>query len=57
VGYPRGAECDPDQWVAWLVGPAPTLLAKDHLPDLTFAFSTQIFKYLVFNDPDWDYSN
>ena len=55
VGYPRGAECDPDQWVAWLVGPAPTL-AKDHVPDLTFAFSTQIFKYLVFNDPDWDYS-
>ena len=50
------AECDPDQWLAWLVGPIPPLLAKDHVPDLTFAFGTQVFKFLVFNQPDWDYS-
>jgi feruloyl esterase len=56
-GYPRGAECDPDQWVAWLVGPLPPFLAQDRVPDLTFAFGTQIFKYLVFNKPDWDYSS
>lgn len=55
-GYTRGAECDPDQWIAWLVGPAPSLVAKDHVPDLTFAFGTQVFKYLVFDNPDWDYS-
>ncbi len=55
-GYQSGAECDPDQWMAWLVGPIPPLLAKDHVPDLMFAFGTQIFKYLVFNNPDWDYS-
>ena len=55
-GYSPGAECDPDQWIAWLVGPVPPMLAKDHVPDLTFAFGTQIFKYLVFNRPDWDYS-
>ncbi len=55
-GYTAGAECDPDQWMAWLVGPVPQLLSKDHVPDLTFAFSTQVFKYLVFNNPDWDYS-
>lgn len=54
-GYTPGAECDPGQWIAWLVGPAPALL-KDHVPDLTFAFGTQVFKYLVFNNPDWDYS-
>jgi len=54
-GYTPGAECDPDQWIAWLVGPVPALL-KDHAPDLTFAFGTQVFKYLVFNNPDWDYS-
>jgi hypothetical protein len=54
-GYTAGAECDPGQWMAWLVGPTP-FLAKDHEPDLMFAFGTQIFKYLVFNDPDWDYS-
>lgn len=55
-GYPRGAECDPDQWIAWLVGPIPPMVQKDHVPDLTFAFGTQVFKYLVFNQPDWDYS-
>lgn len=54
-GYSPGAEVDPNQFVAWVVGPAPSL-AKDHQPDLMFAFSTQIFKYLVFNNPDWDYS-
>ncbi len=26
------------------------------MPDLGFAFGTQIFKYLVFNRADWDYS-
>ncbi len=55
-GYPPGAECDPDQWIAWLVGPVPPMLSKDHVPDLTFAFGTQVFKYLIFNKPDWDYS-
>jgi feruloyl esterase len=27
-----------------------------NVPDLTFAFGTQIFKGFVFNNPDWDYS-
>lgn len=55
-GFPRGMECDPDQWIAWLIGPVPPMVAKDHVADLTFAFGTQIFKYLIFNNPDWDYS-
>ena len=54
-GYTPGAECDPDQWILWIVGPSPGL-AKDHAPNLIFAFSTQIYKYLVFDNPDWDYS-
>ena len=54
-GFAPAAECVPDQWVAWLTGPVPAF-AKDHVPDLTFAFGTQIFKYLVFNQPDWDYA-
>ena len=54
-GYTAGAECDPDQWISWTVGPSPWLV-KDHAPDLIFAFGTQIFKYLIFNKPDWDYS-
>jgi hypothetical protein len=55
-GFTPGAECDPGQWMAWIVGPAPSL-AKDHAPDLLFSFGTQIFKYLVFNDPDWNYAS
>lgn len=55
-GYPAAAGCDPGQWIAWLVGPIPQMVANDHVPDLTFAFGTEVFKYLVFNDPDWDYS-
>jgi hypothetical protein len=55
-GFTPGAECDPNQWIAWLVGPVPSMVAQDHAPDLTFAFSTQVFKYLVFNNPEWDYS-
>ncbi len=55
-GYTQGAECVPDQWIAWIVGPLPQLIASDRVPDLSFAFGTQIFKYLVFNNPDWDYS-
>jgi feruloyl esterase len=54
-GFPR-AECDPDQWIAWLVGPVPSMVERDHVPDLTFSFGTQSMKYLIFNDPDWDYS-
>ena len=54
-GYTPGAECEPNQWLMWIVGPAPGA-AKSHMPDLLFGFGTQIFKYLIFNDPDWDYS-
>jgi len=54
-GFAPVAECDPGQWIAWLTGPVPAF-AKDHAPDLTFAFGTQIFKYLIFNDPDWNYA-
>src|SRR5947209_6032554 len=55
-GFYPVAECVPDQWIAWITGPAPVMLAKDHVPDLTFAFGTQIYKYLIFNKADWDYT-
>jgi feruloyl esterase len=55
-GYTPGAECDPNQWTAWITGSLPPLVAQAHAPDLMFAFGTQIFKNLIFNQPDWDYS-
>ena len=36
--------------------PARSRPAPGQAPSLRFAFGTGIFKYLVFNDPDWDYS-
>ncbi len=55
-GFAPVAECDPGQWIAWITGPVPQMISRDHAPDLTFAFGTQIYKYLIFNDPSWDYS-
>lgn len=55
-GFSPVAECDPDQWMAWIVGPVPQLLAQAQSPNLLFSFGTQILKCLVFNDTNWDYS-
>ncbi|MCF7974148.1 MAG: tannase/feruloyl esterase family alpha/beta hydrolase [Phycisphaerae bacterium] len=49
-GFPISAEAGPGGWFAWLVGPIPGRV------NLSYAFGTNIFKYFVFNDPDWDYS-
>ena len=49
-GIPIGAEGGVGGWYQWLVGPIPDLV------NLSYAFSTNISKYFVFNDADWDYS-
>ncbi len=49
-GYPVGSEVE---WFHWLVGPIPNNAAA---PSLGFGFGVDIFKYFVFNDPDWDYT-
>ena len=49
-GFPIGAEGGRGGWFEWLVGPVPGTVS------LSYAFGTNIFKYFVFNDPDWDYS-
>jgi feruloyl esterase len=54
-GYTPGAECDPDQWIAWIVGPSPQHV-KYLAPDRMFVFGTEKFKYLILDDPDWSYS-
>jgi hypothetical protein len=55
-GFSPVAECDPDQWMAWLVGPSPQLVAFTHVPNLIFCFGTEIFKGLVFNSTNWNYA-
>jgi feruloyl esterase len=71
-GYPVGGELSPMGWNLWLTGgldlapdvedfqegavtesdfPAPVT------PNAHFAFGNGVMKYLVYHDPDWDYTN
>jgi hypothetical protein len=54
-GQPFGGEGESAGWPAWISGPAPRQ-GQPAAPSLRLAFGTQLFKYLVFNDPDWDYT-
>ena len=49
-GFPIGAEGGNGGLFEWQIGPIPNLVSLGH------AFSTNIYKYFVFQDPDWDYS-
>ena len=55
-GFPLGAENEPGGWQAWITGPNEETMALN-FPSLHFGFGTEIFKYLVFQDPTWDYSS
>ena len=54
-GQPFGGEGQTAGWPTWIIG-GTTFLKGQAVPSLGFAFGTGIFKYLVFNDPDWDYT-
>ncbi len=47
-GYSPGGEAEPGGWAAWITGPAPEKA-------LMFAFGTQFFKNMVFDNAAWDY--
>ena len=49
-GFPIGAEGGNGGWYQWITGPMPDVVS------LSYAFSTNIMKYFLFNDPDWDYA-
>jgi feruloyl esterase len=69
-GYPPGAELGGGGWERWITGgfdvveidefqrgvePDPDYPDPD-TPNAHFAFGNGVMKYLVFHDPDWDYS-
>jgi feruloyl esterase len=54
-GFPYGGENRNAGWNNWIVGPDASLKPLG-FPSLQFGFGTEMFKYLVYNDPDWDYS-
>lgn len=47
-GYSPGGEAEPGGWAVWITGAAPEKA-------LMFAFGTQFFKNMVFEDAAWDY--
>ena len=51
-GFPFGGENEPGGWDIWITGTNPYVPQ----PSLHYQFGTNMFKYLVYNDPDWDYS-
>jgi feruloyl esterase len=69
-GYPHGAELGVGGWTRWIAGGfavtnvdefqrgiAPDPEYPDpETPNAHFAFGNGVMKYLVFQDPDWDYS-
>jgi len=47
-GYSPGGEAEPGGWAVWITGNAPE-------KSLMFAFGTQFFKNMVFEDANWQY--
>lgn len=52
-GFPLGGENDPGGWDRWIAGATGDRGA----PNLHYGFGTELYKYFVFDDPDWDYTH
>jgi hypothetical protein len=51
-GFPVGGEAEQGSWDWWIVGTNPTM----QIPSLQYMLGTNMYKYLVFGNPDWDYT-
>jgi feruloyl esterase len=51
---PFGGETDRAGWQLWITGGSGLTPPKE--PSLRFGFGVNLFKYIVFNDPNWDYA-
>jgi feruloyl esterase len=49
-GFTPGGETGAGGWTSWITGATPTAA-------LQFFFSTQAFKNMVYNDPNWDFKS
>jgi len=56
-GFPFGCENDPEGWLPWIVGPDMVAMEQFNYPTRLFALAVDMFKYLVFQDPNWDYNS
>jgi len=48
-GYSPGGEAEPNGWAQWITGDQPA-------QSLMYAFGTQFFKNMIFNDAAWDFN-
>jgi feruloyl esterase len=56
-GQPFGGEADAGGWETWITGANPQLMAAQRAPNLRYVFGTELFKYFIYADPNWDYSH
>jgi hypothetical protein len=53
-GFPYGGENEGGGWITWITGPNE-MTTKGGYPSLTAYFGIEIFKYLILQDPNWNY--
>lgn len=53
-GFNYGGEHDRGGWDSWVV--ASEARRASGIPNAQYGFGTELFKYFVFNDPEWDYT-
>jgi len=53
-GFPFGGEYEPGSWITWITGPNEMTKAAGY-PSLISYFGIEIFKYLILQDPNWNY--
>ena len=56
-GFPLGGEAEGPAWQGWITGPSANLLKAYGEPSSQFGFATQGFKYLLLDDPEWNYAS
>lgn len=53
-GFPFGGENEGGGWITWITGPNEMTMQGGY-PSLIAYFGIEIFKYLILQDPDWNY--
>jgi hypothetical protein len=53
-GFPFGGENEEGGWKAWITGPNAMTMTIGY-PSLIAYFGIEIFKYLILQDPNWNY--
>ena len=55
AGFPFGGEDDAGGWDNWITGSEAT--RERGAPTLHHAFGTELYKYFIFSDQEWDYTS